>query len=108
MPRVHCVLPGAMKFCTPVSLVTDSAAASPRTDTNGVQTSPIGSIICLRQCASADRREYSPGTPRSTQFCGVLNAESAVVGAQNEKLFAKLLIGSNSGVVRERLVKFTL
>src|SRR3979490_355594 len=97
-----------MKFGTPVSFVTDNAAASPRTETNGVHTSPIGSMICLRQCDSAERREYSPGTPRSTQVAGVVNAAPAVGGAQNEKLFATGLTGSNSGVVRERLVKLTL
>src|SRR5262245_4057930 len=97
-----------MKFEIPVLSVTERAAASPRIETNGVHTSPRGSMICLRQCDSADRREYSPGTPRSTQFLGVLNAESAVVGKQNPRVFANGVTGSNSEVVRERLVKLTL
>src|SRR5262245_4981126 len=108
MPRDTWVLPGGRKFGTPLSLVTDSAATSPRTEANGVQTCPIGSMICLRQCASADSREYSPGTPRSTQLPGVFSAESAVFELQIPKLLATLVTGSNSGVVRDRLVKFML
>src|SRR5262249_28470006 len=108
MPRVSWLWPGAMKFETPVLSVTERAAASPRIEANGVHIWPNGSMICLRQCDSAESREYSPGTPRKTQFRGALNAESAVVGKQNPRVFANGVIGSNSEVVRERLVKLTL
>jgi hypothetical protein len=42
---------------TPVWAWTDSAAAPARIETNGVITSPKGSMYWLRQVVSADRRE---------------------------------------------------
>src|ERR1700756_3165163 len=85
-----------------------AVAMSPRSLANGVKTWPNGSVRVRFHVNSADRREYSPGMPRSRQLAGVIAIGLAVVGRHRLLLIALLPIASNSADCRLRFVRLAL
>src|SRR5262250_1018653 len=85
-----------------------AVAMSPRSEANGVNTWPNGSMRVRFHVNSAERREYSPGMPRSRQLAGVIAIGLAVVGRHRLLLIALLLIASNSADCRLRFVRLAL
>src|SRR5215471_4868821 len=108
MARTTVLSPVVMKLETPGWLLTESASASRRAETKGVNTSPSGSTMLRRQFTSPDPRVKSPGTPRSKQLAGILTAGSAVAGVHAPEANASKVIALKSACDRLRLVRLKL
>src|SRR5882757_5775999 len=105
MARSTVLSPGVIKLATPGSFTIETAAASARSFTNGIQTCPYGSVKLRFQVASPEIRLNCPGTPRSRQLELLIDAGSAFPSLQVLFRNASDEIGLKSALTRLRLVK---